>query len=459
MRNFLFRFLFLCSVGYGYAAPASVYIIPLHRDIDAPAARIVHKGLAEARALQSDYILLHLSTYGGELTAADSIRTALLHCAIPVLVFIDNQAASAGALIAIACDSIYMRSGGSIGAATVVDQTGAVVPDKYQSFMRSMMRSTAAAHGKRKALQGRDTVEVWHRDPLVAEAMVDPRVVVPGLIDSTRVLTFTVDEAIANGYCEGRAESIAEVLALAGLSPAEIKEYTPTWLDRIILFLMNPLLQGLLLMLIIGGIYFELQSPGIGFPLAAAAVGALLYFAPLYLEGLAAQWELLLFIGGLALLAVELFVIPGFGVTGIAGIIASLAGLLLAMIDNNLLSTPAGIDLTPLVRPLFVLSAGIFGGLVGSIYLSRKLYPTKFFGRIALKTDLTEQAGYVGVPQGLEQLAGAVGTAHTALRPSGKITVNGELYDAVAEYGMIERGRAVRITHYETGQLYCIPAD
>ncbi|MDR2362606.1 MAG: ATP-dependent Clp protease proteolytic subunit [Prevotellaceae bacterium] len=459
MRYLLFQLIFLCATSYGYAEQKSVYVIPLHRDIDAPAARIVRKGLIEARALQSDYILLHLNTYGGELTAADSIRTMLLHCEIPTLVFIDNQAASAGALIAIACDSIYMRSGGSIGAATVVDQTGAVVPDKYQSFMRSMMRSTAAAHGKRKVLQGRDTVEVWRRDPLIAEAMVDPRIVVPGTVDSAKVLTFTVDEAIAGGYCEGRAESIDEVLTLAGLAPAVVKKYNPSWLDKIILFLMSPILQGLLLMLIIGGVYFELQSPGIGFPLAAAVVGALLYFAPLYLEGLAENWELLLFIGGLALLAVELFIIPGFGITGIAGILLCITGLLLAMIDNHLLSTPTGIDLTPLVQPLFVLSAGIFGGLLGSIYLSRKLYPTKFFGRIALKTDLTENDGYIGVPQELVQLVGATGTAHTLLRPSGKIIVHDELYDAVAEYGIINKGQTVRITHYETGQLYCIPID
>jgi membrane-bound serine protease (ClpP class) len=459
MRYFLLGFLFLCTAGYGYAARQSVYVIPLHRAIDAPAARIVSHGLREAHALQSDYILLHLNTYGGELQFADSIRSALLHCSIPTLAFIDHQAASAGALIAIACDSIYMRSGGSIGAATVVDQSGAAAPDKYQSFMRSMMRSTAAAHGKRTTGEGRNRVEVWRRDPLIAEAMVDPRVVVPGLVDSTQVLTLTVDEAIANGYCEGRAESIDEALALAGLAQAARKDYQPSWLDAIILFLMNPVLQGLLLMLIIGGIYFELQSPGVGFPLAAAVVGALLYFAPLYLEGLAEHWELLLFVGGVILLAVELFVVPGFGVTGIAGILSCIAGLLFAMIDNHLLSTPAGVDLTPLVRPLFVLSAGLFGGLVGSIYLSRTLYPTKFFGRIALKTDLTDAAGYVGVPPGLSRLIGATGVAHTVLRPSGKIRIDGELYDAVAEHGMINRGQSVRVTTCETGQLYCIPID
>ncbi|MDR0581974.1 MAG: nodulation protein NfeD [Prevotellaceae bacterium] len=459
MRRSFFLLVFLFTAALSYAENKVVYVIHLQQDIDAPAVRIINKGLQEARQWNSDYVLLHLNTYGGELAAADSIRTALLYCGIPVLAFIDNEAASAGALIALACDSIYIRGGGSIGAATVVNQTGEALPDKYQSFMRSMMRSTAEMHGKRKILQGRDTVEVWRRDPLIAEAMVDPRVVVPGLIDSAKVLTFTADEAYASGYSEGKAESINEVLSLAGIAPAEIKEYRPSWLDRIILFLMNPLLQGLLLMCIIGGIYFELQSPGIGFPLAVAVTATLLYFAPLYLEGLADYWELLLFVAGLVLVGLEIFVIPGFGVAGISGILLCIAGLALAMIDNNLFSAPERWDLSPLAQPLFIVSAGMFGGIAGGIYLSKKIYHTKMFGRIALKTDLSGTTGYVGVPAGLEALVGQMGRACTSLRPSGKIEVDGEMYDAIAEHGMIEKNTIVVITHYETGQLYCAVKD
>jgi membrane-bound serine protease (ClpP class) len=459
MRHYFILSVFLCAFLSGYAERKTVYVIPLQQEINMSAARIVRKGLLEAHRQQSDYVLLHLDTYGGEVRAADTIRRALMYCNLPVIVFIDNQAASAGALIALACDSIYMRSGGSIGAATVVNQTGDVLPEKQQAFMRKMMRATAESHGKQSVWNGRDSVEVWRRDPLIAEAMVDLRIVVPGVIDSTRVLAFTVDEAMANGYCEGKAETIAEVLERAGLAPATIKEYRPSWLDTIILFLMNPLLQGLLMMLMIGGIYFELQTPGVGFPLIAAATGALLYFAPLYLEGLAENWELVVFVAGLILLAIEIFVLPGFGVAGILGALLCLTGLVLAMIDNHLFSTPEGINLTPLVKPLFVVSAGVFGGLVGCIYLTRKLYSTRIFGRIALKTDLTETDGYVGVPVGWGELTGATGTAHTALRPSGKIEINGDIYDAVAEEGMIERGRPVKVTRYETGQLYCRRVD
>ena len=418
-----------------------VYVIELKQEINAPAARMVHKGLQAATADGAGYVLLHLNTYGGELSAADSIRNALLHYPAPIIVFIDNQAASAGALIAIACDSIYMRSGGSIGAATVVHQTGEAAPDKYQSFMRSMMRATAEAQG---------------RDPRIAEAMVDPRTVVPNVSDSGKVLTFTVDEAITHRYCEGKAESIAEVLQQACISDYELITYRPTTLYHIIHFLLNPFLQGLLLMLIIGGIYFELQSPGIGFPLAAAATAALLYFAPLYLEGLLQNWELLVFILGILLILIEIFLIPGFGVTGISGVLLCVTGLIFAMVDNSLFKTPEGFNFAVLARPLGILSIAVFGGLTGSIYLTRRLYSTRMFGRIALRTDLTGSEGYVGVATAPALTVGSEGVAQTALRPSGKVEINGEIYDAVAEYGMIGKGDAVCVTRYETGQIYCV---
>jgi membrane-bound serine protease (ClpP class) len=119
------------------------------KEMIAPSAwRTTMKNIDRAVSMKADFILIHMNTYGGLVDAADSIRTKLLNCKIPVLAFVDNNAASAGALIAIACDSIYMRTGANIGAATVVNQEGAAMPDKYQSYMRATMRSTAEAHGK-----------------------------------------------------------------------------------------------------------------------------------------------------------------------------------------------------------------------------------------------------------------------------------------------------------------------
>ena len=122
--------------------------------------RKTQKAFNMAQSIDADLILIHMNTYGGMVVSADSIRTKILNSNIPVYVFIDNNAASAGALISVACDKIYMRPGGNIGAATVVNQTGEQMPDKYQSYMRSTMRATAEAQGKDTITNGTDMVTV-----------------------------------------------------------------------------------------------------------------------------------------------------------------------------------------------------------------------------------------------------------------------------------------------------------
>lgn len=364
-----------------------IYTFAIQDNIAAPTWRITQEAFEEALALNADVVILHLNTYGGEVSAADSIRTKILNAPMPVHVYIDDNAASAGALIAIACDSIYMKPGGKIGAATVVNQTGEQVPDKYQSYMRATMRATAEAHGKDTIFTGTDTLYVWHRDPAIAEAMVDPRLFVEGVSDTGQVLTFTASEAISNGYCEGTAASMEEVIAKLGIEEYELSTYTPTGMDKMIGFLINPMISGVLIMIIIGGLYFELQSPGIGFALGASIVAALLYFAPLYLEGMAENWELILFIVGVILIMVEIFAIPGFGVAGVAGIIAIITGLTLSLVDNVVFEDPefTGEGLGILLKSLSLVLVAVLAGVIFSLWATRKLLTTTAFGNLSEK--------------------------------------------------------------------------
>ena len=437
-----------------------VYTFAIKDNIAAPTWRITQEAFEEAVALDADVVILHLNTYGGEVSAADSIRTKLLNAPMPVHVFIDDNAASAGALIAIACDSIYMKPGGKIGAATVVNQTGEQVPDKYQSYMRATMRATAEAHGKDTVIVDGDTTLVWHRDPAIAEAMVDPRLFVEGISDTGQVLTFTASEAIENGYCEGTAENMQEVIAALGIKQYELKTYTQTGMDKIIGILINPVVSGILIMIIIGGIYFELQSPGIGFALIAAVIAALLYFAPLYLEGMAENWELIIFIVGVILVIVEIFAIPGFGVAGVAGIIAMVVGLTLSLVDNVVFEDPefSGEGLSILMKSLSLVLVAILLGLIMSIWATRKILTTSAFSNLSLKSEQLREEGYVGVETAQEKLVGSSGRAHTVLRPSGKVMIEGKVYDAKSEYGLIEKGEEVRVIRYETGQVYVVKA-
>jgi len=431
-----------------------VYLYDIKQEIGPEVWRNTQKAFDEAEKIDAGIVLIHMNTYGGMVNAADSIRTKILNAKIPVWVFIDNNAASAGALISIACDRIYMRPGGNIGAATVVDQSGQPVPDKYQSFMRSMMRSTAESHGKDTVVTANgDTVFEWYRDPAIAEAMVDPRLAVEGVVDSGKVISFTTTEAIQNGFCEGKAENIKEVLEQGGIEHYEIVKQELSAMDMIINFLINPFVHGILIMIIIGGLYFELQSPGIGFPLAAAALATMLYFAPLYLEGIAENWEILIFIVGVVLIMVEIFVIPGFGVAGVSGIVMVLAGLTLAMIDNlEFQMNPNYMD--TVLKSLGTVVISSVGAMVLGIWGSKKMFDGAVFSRLTLASTQQREEGFINVKKEFMEMVGRKGVAITVLRPSGTIEIGEEHFDAKAENGYIDKGMPVVVTRTSASQLY-----
>ncbi len=413
-----------------------IYRIRLDSDIDKSSQRLVILGLEKAAEADADYVMLDIDTYGGAVDAADSIRSAILRYERPVVAYVNMQAASAGALISIACDSIYMKTGSSIGAATVVDQSGNVMPDKYQSFMRGMMRSTAQANG---------------RDPHVAESMTD----------TANVLTLTPSEAIEVGYCEGVYETIEEVaVAVTGGNEFVIKNMDEdmTWLDKLIQFLLNPLLQSIFMMMIIGGIFVEIRTPGIGLPLITAIVGALLYFAPGYLGHLVSYWEIILFVAGLILIGIEIFVIPGFGVAGITGIIAVVVSLAFAMVDNaELFHWDGTLNLQPIIQPLGIVVLSASAAIFGSVWLVKKLYVTRSFDHIALRQEMKSDEGFTGVITGLESLVGEPVVVFTDMRPGGKVkTTDGRIIEATLKFGgFASKGETLKGLSTEQGRLYC----
>ncbi len=418
-----------------------IFSMEIKGEINAASFKKLSDGIRDAKDRNAEYFLLHLNTYGGAVDAADSMRTALLNIKMHTAVFIDNQAVSAGALISIACDSIYMRQGGTIGAATVVNQTGEPMPDKYQSFMRAMMRSTA---------------EVKGRDPHIAEAMVDPTIIVEGVIDSTKVLSFTSSEAIANGYCEGVSENLEDAAAMfTGTENFIIEKQKLTFISKILLFFMTPVIQGILLMLIIGGLYFELQSPGIGFPSVAAIIAAVLYFSPLYLEGLAQNWEIVVFVLGILLILAEIFILPGFGIAGISGIILLITGLSFAMIDNTLFYDGVNFDFIVLIKPLSIVLLSIFLSSVISVYLGGKLLNSNLLPRISLKTTLNYNDGFISYGSSPDNLKGRTAIVRTDMKPSGKIDIDGKWYEATLSVGTAQKDEKVIVVRSEGGRLYC----
>ena len=405
--------------------------------IDPRTNRYSELGLERALEIDADYVILELDTYGGALNDADDIRTRILNFEIPVYAFINKDAASAGALISIACDSIYMAKGSSIGAATVVTQDGAAAPDKYQSYMRSIMRSTAEAKG---------------RDPRMAEAMVDEDIDLDSIATEGKILTLSTSEAIRFGFCEAEVSDIEEIMRRSGIEEYEIEEYELDATERIISLFLNPFVSGILILIIIGGIYFELQTPGVGFPILASIIAVILYFVPNYLNGLAENWEILLFVVGVILIALEVFVIPGFGVAGVLGLVCTLGSLVLVMLNNDMFD----FSFVP-ISEIFVSSAVVIAGLLGSVVImffgGARLLNSNVFKRVALQEVQDRDQGYTSTVYKKKSMIGMKGMAYTRLRPSGRIEIDGIIYDAFTRGNFIEEGVAVQVISDEGTSL------
>lgn len=329
---------------------------------------------------------------------------------------------------------------------------GSKMPDKYQSYMRAIMRSTAEAHPWR---DGTDSTRLFLRNPRLAEAMVDESVAIEGVIDSAHVLTLTTREAIKLNYCEGQMRSLDEVIE--HVAPGAIVDrYEPSAFDDIKGGLLSTGLRGILILLIIGGLYFELQTPGVGFALLVSIGAAVLYFAPLYIDGLAANWEILLFLVGVGLLAAEIFVIPGFGICGIAGIVCTVAGLTLSLVGNDGLSFES-VPTSQIATSLWVVILSLVLSVVLCVVLGRKVFKARKdspLSKLTLETSQESGKGYVGVEKDvIDSLIGSDGEATTDLRPGGKVSIGGQVYDAISDGKFIECGSAVTVTGTSSGQV------
>jgi membrane-bound serine protease (ClpP class) len=400
-----------------------IFTFRIDDNIDPRMNRRVKLALEEAKNKEADLIIIEMDTYGGAVNDADDIRTMILELDIPIYVFINKDAASAGALISIACDSIYMAPGASIGAATVVTMDGQAAPDKYQSYFRSNMRSTAEAKG---------------RDPRIAEAMVDESIEIEGITKEGEVITFSTSEAMQFGYCEGEVSSIGEILNRSNIFSYDIESYEPASTEKIIAFFLNPVVSGLLVLIILGGLYFELQTPGVGFPLLAALIALILYFTPLYLNGLAAYWEIAVFIIGVVLLLVELFIIPGFGVAGISGAILILTSLTLMMLGNDTFDFTF-VPAERIVKAITVTFSGLLASILVLIFGGLKFTQSRIFARIALQSSQKTEEGYTSKFT-TQSLLNREGIAFTVLRPSGRVEIDGDIYEAVARDHYVEAG-------------------
>ena len=382
-----------------------VYVIPVDGMIDKGLARYIERATSDAEEANASLIIYHVDTFGGLVDAADMIRKRILNASVPTLAFIDKNAASAGALISYSADRIVMAPGSSIGAATVVEGTGAVASEKYQSYMRGLMRATAEANG---------------RDPAIAEAMVDDSLFVEGVSEIGELLTLSANEALDIQVADAISENIDEIMASLDHQQATLVAHEASSTERLLRFLGSPILQSILMLMMMGGLYFELQSPGVGFAGLMAALGASLFFAPHYMMGLVESWELVLFGIGVLLLLAEIFVIPGFGIAGGAGLILVIGSLIAALIGNVGFDFPSGGAISSAIGTM-AMTLVLLGMMIFS--LTRYLPSSTRFNKLVLQPELSSAEGYIANDIS-PSLVGKVGKALTPLRPSGTVELS-----------------------------------
>lgn len=422
------------------AAPRVVYVATIDGMVDLGQATYLQRVLDEAHRAGAAAVVLDINTLGGRVDGAIQIRDALLNSKLRTIAFVNKRAISAGALIALATHTLIMSPGSTLGAATPVQvsgSSGSVLPveEKTVSYVRKEFRATAEARG---------------RPPLVAEAMVDADVAIPGLIAKGKLLTLTTEEAMQAKVANLRANTLEDALAQAGLEGAQLRRIEPGTAENLVRVLTHPLVSSLLVTMALVGIVVEIRTPGLQLPglVGMASLGLVLWGH--WLANLAGMEDAVLVLAGLVLLAIEIFVIPGFGIAGILGIAAVMGGLVMAMTGAG--STSA---LLVMVAGRMVLS--LLVALVLSLVLLR--FVTRLPGgrKLVLQTQLAAGEGFASAPPEDAHWLGRRGIAHSVLRPAGIADFDHHRVDVVSEGELVEAGTPIEVTRVDGNRIVVRP--
>lgn len=412
-----------------------VYAITIDGVIDLGLAPFLARTIREAEDAGAAAVLLDINTFGGRVDAAVAMRDALLNSPVRTIAFVNQRAISAGALIALACETLIMATGGTIGAAAPVvgGGTGETQPadEKSVSYVRSEFRATAEAR---------------KRPPEFAEAMVDADVEIAGVIEKGKLLTLTTSQALEHKVADLRADGVDAALAAAGLPGADVRITRQTWAESLVRFLTHPVVSSLLMTVGLLGLLVEIRTPGFAVPGTIGLMSLGLFFWGHWIVQLAGWEELLLVSLGVLLVAIEVLVIPGFTVAGVTGLVVLVAGLGMTLVG-------AGASMNTISIALGRVALSILLALAGALALFRMLPHLPFGRRLVLGTGMETTLGYVSAPESDRQWLGRTGTAVSPLRPAGIAEIDGTRIDVVSDGDFIETGTAILVTRVDGNRI------
>lgn len=422
-----------------------IYKVPIEGTIDLGLPPFIKRVISKAEAENAAAVIFEINTFGGRVDAATQIKDAILSSKVPTIAFINRRAISAGALISLSCEKIYMTEGGLLGAATAVDMSGKKGSEKVISFMREEMASTAEKRG---------------RNTEIARGMVDEELMFTHLVingDSIivkdiegrkegKLISLTTEQALKYNISDGKAETLKDLINLLGYSEFLLKENIENWSEKLVRFLTNPVVASLLTTFGFLGILFELQSPGWGIPGIVGITCLILSLSASYIAQLATISDLLLIIAGFSLIMLEAFVIPGFGIVGIIGIGIVVYGLYLLLIPN----VPVGEEVLSNANDGFMI--GLLGAVIGIYLLLKLMVKTKFWKQLTAPGSQKKEDGYTN-SFGWESLTDQVGKADTDLHPSGWVIVESKRFFMISEGDFIEKGSSVKVLSVDGNRI------
>jgi membrane-bound serine protease (ClpP class) len=468
--------LFLLIISLALLSPCfsqsqnTVYVIAVKGVIDLGLSSFIRRALSEAKANNAKAIILEIDTFGGRLDATVEITDSLEKIKpIPTIAFIDDHAWSAGALISLACEKIIMSDGSSIGSAEPQAIGGFGEKDKLIDE-----KTVSALRAKFKAM-----AEKNHHPANLALAMVDKdaQVQLVKIKDETRILNaqeleekksqykekdirviktinpkgkllnLTAKEAKEFDLADEILNTRGEILDYLQLKKADITELKPNWSEAMVRFITHPMLSPLLLTLGFLGILFELKIPGWGLSGTLGVLFLALFFWGHYLAGLANWVEVAMFVIGLILLFLEVFVIPGFGIAGVSGICLIIAGIFLALIKH-----PLHIPRIELTRAIYTVIYAMGLTSIGIILVLRFLPKSSLWKNIVLSAEEKKEAGFQSAPD-LNMYIGKTGKSITVLRPSGRAVFEGKIMDVISQGDFIEKDKSVKVIAAEGSEL------
>ena len=433
MKCCLLYYIFCISVLYSDV----VYRVPIEGTIDLGLPPFIQRTLEDAESNEATAIIFDINTFGGRVDAATQIKDAILGADIPTIAFINRRAISAGALISLSCERIYMTGGGLIGAATAVDMTGKKGSEKVISFMREEMASTAEKRGRSKKLaRGMVDEELTLTHSVIGgdSIKVDD---IEGRKDG-KLISLTTEQALKYKIADGTAENMEALLDSLGYSSVKTIETTENWSEAIVRFLTNPVVASLLTTFGFLGILFELQSPGWGIPGFVGLACLILSLSASYIAQLATMSDMIFILTGLALILLEALVIPGFVVAGLGGIGLMIYGLYLLLLPD----VPVGEEVLGQAMDGFLI--GVVGAVLGLVLLGKLMIKTKFWEQLTAPDTQKKEDGYSNT-LGWESLQGETGIADTDLHPSGWVRVKDQRIFVVSEGEFIEEGKEIKI--------------